>query len=367
MYPFFFLRRRSLILKCTTACASLGSEYSLDEESWNLFIQDTTIDSHRLDLPATSRSKEHRQRQGRSHRSQSSDGWNGFAMLIERILSSDLRVSLTRSSSSRLRRDELTLIETLFMIKKILSRNRERLECDLPYCVGRTLHHTFEENSLDFTCEQIHPRRVPDTWKSDAFFISAHFTASSSSRTDFSDLVVCSIRVFFPISESAMPVKVYMTNITSNQLTIGNQRKLRHIFDTHKIDYTDIDISDPKYTPEKEFLQHALASVQKKLNLPQIFHEEHYCGDFDDLLAAVESNTLKEFLQLNDHAENHGHWQRSRVRYLSYILLPFFLFRSKSTAWSLNWISLFFLSHPEETINRRHVNKIDRLTSVDAL
>ena len=104
-----------------------------------------------------------------------------------------------------------------------------------------------------------------------------------------------------------MPVKVYMTNITSNQLTIGNQRKLRHIFDTNKIEYTDVDISDPKNTPEKEFLQHALASVQRKLNLPQIFHEEQYCGDFDDLLAAVESNTLKEFLQLNDHAGKNGH------------------------------------------------------------
>jgi glutaredoxin len=96
-----------------------------------------------------------------------------------------------------------------------------------------------------------------------------------------------------------MPVKVYMTNITSNQLTIGNQRKLKHILDTNKIDYVDIDISDPKYTDDKEFLQRALASVNKKMNLPQIFYDESYCGDFDDLLAAVEANTLKSMLKLH--------------------------------------------------------------------
>lgn len=98
-----------------------------------------------------------------------------------------------------------------------------------------------------------------------------------------------------------------MTNITSNQLIIGNQRKLKHILDTNKIDYIDIDISDPKHVQEKEFLQHALATLSKKMVLPQIFHDEHYCGDFDDVLSAVESNTLKSFLKLDDHSEKNGH------------------------------------------------------------
>ncbi|CAF1197559.1 unnamed protein product [Rotaria sp. Silwood1] len=96
-----------------------------------------------------------------------------------------------------------------------------------------------------------------------------------------------------------MPLKVYMTNITSNQLIIGNQRKLRHILDINKIDYIDIDISDPKNTNEKEFLQRTLATSNQKMILPQIFNNDQYCCDFDGLISAVESNTLKEILKLD--------------------------------------------------------------------
>ena len=98
-----------------------------------------------------------------------------------------------------------------------------------------------------------------------------------------------------------------MTNITGNQLTIGNQRKLKHILDTNKIDYIDIDISDSKNASEKEFLQRTLTSLNKKLNLPQIFYDEQYCCDFDDLVSAVESNTLKQVLKLDNQQEKNGH------------------------------------------------------------
>ncbi|CAF3509071.1 unnamed protein product [Rotaria sp. Silwood1] len=90
-----------------------------------------------------------------------------------------------------------------------------------------------------------------------------------------------------------------MTNITSNQLIIGNQRKLRHILDINKIDYIDIDISDTKNTNEKEFLQRTLATSNQKMILPQIFNNDQYCCDFDGLVSAVESNTLKEILKLD--------------------------------------------------------------------
>lgn len=101
-----------------------------------------------------------------------------------------------------------------------------------------------------------------------------------------------------------MPLKIYMTNITSNQLIIGNQRKLKHILDTNKIDYIDIDVSDSKNLDEKVFLQQKLASLNQKMILPQIFHDDHYCGDFDDLMSAVESNTLKQVLKLDTHDQN---------------------------------------------------------------
>ncbi|CAF0967631.1 unnamed protein product [Adineta steineri] len=96
-----------------------------------------------------------------------------------------------------------------------------------------------------------------------------------------------------------MAIKVYMTNIAGNQLTVGNQRKLKHILDTNKISYIDIDVSDPKNSNEKEFLQRMLAASNKKMSLPQIFNDEEYCCDFDGLLSAVESCSLKEILKLD--------------------------------------------------------------------
>lgn len=97
-----------------------------------------------------------------------------------------------------------------------------------------------------------------------------------------------------------MVVKVYVTTISGNQLTIGNQRKTKHILDTNKIEYNEIDISDPKNSDEKEFLQRTLASLNQKMSLPQVFNDEQYCCDFDGLLSAVESNTIKETLKLDN-------------------------------------------------------------------
>ncbi len=97
-----------------------------------------------------------------------------------------------------------------------------------------------------------------------------------------------------------MSIKVYMTNIAGNQLTVGNQRKVKHILDTNKIEYIEIDISDPKNSNEKEFLHRTLASLKQKMSLPQIFHNEQYCCDFDGISSAVESNTLKNVLKLDN-------------------------------------------------------------------
>ncbi|UJR15488.1 hypothetical protein I4U23_002431 [Adineta vaga] len=104
-----------------------------------------------------------------------------------------------------------------------------------------------------------------------------------------------------------MSIKVYMTNITSNQLAIGNQRKLKHILDTNKIPYIDIDISDPKNTEEKEFLQRILATRNQKLTLPYVFNDDQYCCDFDGLISAVESNTLQQMLKVEHEYTNNGH------------------------------------------------------------
>jgi glutaredoxin len=96
-----------------------------------------------------------------------------------------------------------------------------------------------------------------------------------------------------------MPIKVYITNTAGNQLTIGHQRKVKHILESNKIVYMEIDLSDPTNTDEKDFLRHQLALNNQKMSLPQIFHDEHYCCDYDGLLLAVETNQLKSILKLD--------------------------------------------------------------------
>lgn len=60
-----------------------------------------------------------------------------------------------------------------------------------------------------------------------------------------------------------------------------------------------IDISDPIYEQDKQFmLENALAN-QKGLRLPpQIFNETIYCGDYDSFASSIESDELFQFLKL---------------------------------------------------------------------
>ena len=76
--------------------------------------------------------------------------------------------------------------------------------------------------------------------------------------------------------------------------------KLKHILDTNKIEYIEIDINDPKNSNEKEVLQRTMFSLNKKLSLPQIFLNDQYCCDFEDVLSAVESNTIKELFKTDN-------------------------------------------------------------------
>lgn len=97
-----------------------------------------------------------------------------------------------------------------------------------------------------------------------------------------------------------MSIKVYVTHLAGNQVTNGNQRKLKHILDTNKITYTEIDISDPNNSNEKENLQRKLASMNKKLSLPQVIINDEYCCDFDEIQSAVECDTLNDLLKLDN-------------------------------------------------------------------
>lgn len=101
-----------------------------------------------------------------------------------------------------------------------------------------------------------------------------------------------------------MPIKVYTTNITANQSIIGNQRKLKHILETNKILFVEIDISEATNAEEKQFLQNILTSEKRKFVLPQIFNDEQRCCDFDEFIEAVESENLRAVLKLDKQIES---------------------------------------------------------------
>ncbi|XP_026205772.1 SH3 domain-binding glutamic acid-rich-like protein 3 [Anabas testudineus] len=91
-----------------------------------------------------------------------------------------------------------------------------------------------------------------------------------------------------------MGIKLYYTTVTASRTVKSQQSEMMRILDSKSIQYELIDISlggelrnemrskagDPTAAP------------------PQLFNEDQYCGDYDMLCEAVESDTVEQFLKL---------------------------------------------------------------------
>lgn len=99
-----------------------------------------------------------------------------------------------------------------------------------------------------------------------------------------------------------MVLRLFYTSVTS---TVGLQKKQEHIkqvLSGYKLEYDMIDICAPENEEEKKFMR-ANAKSRKTGSVPlppQIFNDDTYCGDYEDFQDAIEENTLKVLLKLED-------------------------------------------------------------------
>ncbi|XP_042296367.1 SH3 domain-binding glutamic acid-rich-like protein 3 [Sceloporus undulatus] len=87
---------------------------------------------------------------------------------------------------------------------------------------------------------------------------------------------------------------VYSTSVTGSREIKSQQSEVTRILDGKNIKYNLVDISQDNTLREEMRTK----SGNPKAIPPQIFNGDHYCGDYELFVEAVEQNTLQEFLKL---------------------------------------------------------------------
>ncbi|XP_015739080.1 SH3 domain-binding glutamic acid-rich-like protein 3 [Coturnix japonica] len=93
---------------------------------------------------------------------------------------------------------------------------------------------------------------------------------------------------------SMSALKVYSTSVTGSREIKSQQSEVTRILDGKNIKYELVDISQDNALREE---MRAKAGNPKAIP-PQIVNGDHYCGDYELFVEAVEQNTLQEFLKL---------------------------------------------------------------------
>ncbi|KAM6399485.1 LOW QUALITY PROTEIN: SH3 domain-binding glutamic acid-rich-like protein 3 [Rhynochetos jubatus] len=94
--------------------------------------------------------------------------------------------------------------------------------------------------------------------------------------------------------QSMSTLKVYSTSVTGSREIKSQQSEVTRILDGKNIKYELVDISQDNALREE---MRAKAGNPKAIP-PQIVNGDHYCGDYELFVEAVEQNTLQEFLKL---------------------------------------------------------------------
>ncbi|CAH1369842.1 hypothetical protein MTP99_011252 [Tenebrio molitor] len=103
-----------------------------------------------------------------------------------------------------------------------------------------------------------------------------------------------------------MVIRVYISRTSGDIEVKQRQKRVLLILDSKNIQYEVVDIADDDNKAQKDFMQRnatRLAGTLVELNPvhplpPQIFSDDEYCGDYNDLEVANENGELKEFLKL---------------------------------------------------------------------
>ncbi|KAL1464899.1 hypothetical protein WDU94_004505 [Cyamophila willieti] len=101
-----------------------------------------------------------------------------------------------------------------------------------------------------------------------------------------------------------MTVKVFISGLSGSLEIKKRQQRLLMILDSKNINYSIVDITEQGKENEKEFMQqnskppNGGSTVKTSPLPPQIFNDEHYCGDYEEFNLANERNELEKFLKL---------------------------------------------------------------------
>ncbi|CAI9735702.1 Hypothetical predicted protein [Octopus vulgaris] len=97
-----------------------------------------------------------------------------------------------------------------------------------------------------------------------------------------------------------MVIKVYISNITCNNKQRKCQQLILNKLTAEKIDFVQIDITDPRYASERTLMrENSKAKTEGAVPVPpQVFNETEYCGDYDAFADALETQNLWHFLKL---------------------------------------------------------------------
>nr|1J0F_A Chain A, SH3 domain-binding glutamic acid-rich-like protein 3 [Mus musculus] len=89
-------------------------------------------------------------------------------------------------------------------------------------------------------------------------------------------------------------LRVYSTSVTGSREIKSQQSEVTRILDGKRIQYQLVDISQDNALRDE---MRTLAG-NPKATPPQIVNGNHYCGDYELFVEAVEQDTLQEFLKL---------------------------------------------------------------------
>lgn len=91
-----------------------------------------------------------------------------------------------------------------------------------------------------------------------------------------------------------MKIKVYYTTVTASREVKSQQAEIFRILDSKNIQYELIDISvGGEIRNEMRTKSENPTAVP-----PQIFNEDEYCGGYEMFSAAVEEDTVEQFLKI---------------------------------------------------------------------
>ncbi|KAL4617211.1 SH3 domain-binding glutamic acid-rich-like protein 3 [Arapaima gigas] len=91
-----------------------------------------------------------------------------------------------------------------------------------------------------------------------------------------------------------MGVKLYYTTVTASREVKSQQAEVMRILESKNIPFEMIDISVGNEVREEMRNKAGNPSAVP----PQIFNDDQYCGDYQSFSAAVEDDTVKEFLKM---------------------------------------------------------------------